>query len=346
MKTKLFTITVTLLSLNSGCGGTHREIAPDQDSGSLLATPRQSGGIPSAMEEAEDMDENSAARHKGENYKDAVARIEKIIQRKTPWSISEHYKASTTVKNSQTSVAKADLSNIPVWSDEDIHSFFKHTRDMRFQTMSGFNNFQRRLTWLYPDDGCYSRAEVVKEKAADLNLSAPYKLFSFGDLQVKTSNESSGYVTWWYHVVPVVKNASDGECYVFDAAINPSGPLPWKHWLLRQVNSLDQVKVSVCDPNAYGPDSKAFGGENYSSYALANQKSSFLQKEWKRQKALGRDPYKVLGSEPPWATPAEPDTANPSACERLIKNIPQLSRGISNRRNYPQSTNWDSENNR
>ncbi len=241
----------------------------------------------------------SAIRLEGESYEEAVLRHDNLRAKHLPEYASTTLLAAT-VKNSQVAVAQADLSRVPVWSDANIKAHFDYSRDLRFQTASNNPNFQRRLTWLYPDDGCYARAELVCSKAAESGLTRPYKLFSFGNLAVRTTNHPNGQVSWWYHVVPVVKSASTNECLVLDAAIDPSKPLPWKDWLLKQVPALTSVKVTVADTNAYDPDSPVTGGANQVSTALSDQKYTFLQYEWDRQVALGRDPNKVLGANPPW----------------------------------------------
>ncbi len=258
-------------------------------------------------------DQRSAIRFEGETYEQAEARHDKLVMKHQPERSVPLLQASATVKNSKVAVADADLSKIPVWSDADIKAHFEYSRDLRFQTMSGgAADFLRRLSWLYPDDGCYARAELVCTKAAEANKVRPYKLFSFGNLSVKTTNSSKGYVSWWYHVVPVVKSATTQEPMVLDAAIDPSKPLPWKDWLLKQVPSLASVRVTVADSNAYSPDSPAFGGANEAAQAKSAQEYTFLKYEWDRQVALGRDPYKVLGDAPPWtATPS--DTTPPTA---------------------------------
>lgn len=274
----------------------------------LACTPSPNADEPQPPSDVQSLgDERSAIRFENETYEDAVIRHEKTLLRNHPDLTLEQVRGRGTAQNAQVPVSSANFSGVPVWNDSDIKAHFEYSRDLRFQTMSGASNFQRRLSWLYPDDGCFARAELVKAKAVEKNLQAPYKLFSFGNLRVKTSSHPNGYVSWWYHVVPVVKSAADGQCYVLDAAIDPSKPLPWKDWLLKQVGSLSSVNVAVCDPNAYTPDSQAFGDYNPTSTALSDQKNTYLKSEWSRQTQVGRDPNVVLGNNPPWGTtPSSP----------------------------------------
>lgn len=249
-----------------------------------------------ASSELNAADENSAARFEGETYERAAARHRERFQKNHP----AESQLAGTVQNNQVPVAQADMSNVPVWSDADIAEHFQKSRDLRFMTTSNQPNFQRRLSWLYPDDGCFARAELVNAKAQEWGKGRPYRLFSFGDLTVQTSHHPNGKVSWWYHTVPIVKSETSQEVLVLDAAIDPMKPLPWKDWLLKQVPSLSNVKVSVCDGNAYGPSSQCTGSTAQTSSALSSQKNTFLPREWNRQVALGRDPNQVLGDAPPW----------------------------------------------
>ena len=125
--------------------------------------------------------------------------------------------SSTTVFQDRTTVAGRTFTGVPTWTDADILSQFPLTRDNRYMTVSSNPGFQRRISWMYPADGCFSRAEQVDVQAANAGKVRPYKLFAFGALHVTTSNDPKGYVDWGWHTVPVVKNSA-GEPIVFDAA--------------------------------------------------------------------------------------------------------------------------------
>jgi hypothetical protein len=203
----------------------------------------------------------------------------------------------------QVPAANADFSNVPAWSDGDIKAQFRATRDARFMHADGNPDFPRRTSWLYPDDGCFARAEIVSSMTGDAGKVKPYKLFSFGNLGVVTDNSQYGIVLWWFHVVPVVKSATSGKVYVLDAAIEPSHPLEWQDWLLKQVPSLSDVQVTVADSNAYYPDGPVTGNANQRVLAVDQMQGFYLGWEWDRQVALLRDPTRVLGDQPPWGPP-------------------------------------------
>ncbi len=201
------------------------------------------------------------------------------------------------VYESRVAVAAADLSRVPVWTDAEITTLFRATRDARY--MVDESGFVRRPSWLYPDDGCWVRAELAAIAAVEAGKPKPYKLFSFGNLTVSTPNAPGGSVSWWYHVVPIVKNTS-GQAYVLDAAIDPTRPLPWKTWLLKQVTTISDVEVTIADSGAYHPGSPVTGGTPPTKDSVAMDLSYYLSAEWARQNDLSRDPVRVLGYSPPW----------------------------------------------
>jgi hypothetical protein len=247
--------------------------------------------------EYDSADENSAVRYENETYEEAVRRHSEIHRRRNPEAIDS---AIPSAQGSQVPVDRADLSRIPVWNDVEITQHFERTRDLRFLATADRPGFSRRLSWLYPDDGCYARAELVSSKADEWLHKRPYRIFSFGNLMVTSPNYPTGKVTWWYHTVPIVKRASTGEPVVFDAAIDPKRPIPWKQWLGLQVSNLNDARVSVCDGNTYGPEHPCFGAPARTAEALSDERVRFLGREWSRQVEMLRDPLRVLGDFPPW----------------------------------------------
>lgn len=213
---------------------------------------------------------------------------------------------------SRTTVAELDFADVPTWSDADILAQFASARDDRYltQTFPPEPSFQRRMSWLFPDDGCFARAEQVDVRVAQFGKSRPHKLFAFGRerlLRVYTDNAPGGVVEWWYHVVPVVKN-SVGEPIVFDPAVSPCKPLPYRQWLALMTDdmaSYDDVAdgngVALGDSWSYDPYSLPSGESPHSAESLDTLQGIYLSAEWSRQTELGRDPNLVLGTKPPWS---------------------------------------------
>jgi hypothetical protein len=245
--------------------------------------------------------------------------------------------AALTVSQSRTTVAGLSFASVPTWSNADILAQFPLTRDKRYMATASNPTIQRRISWMYPDDGCFSRAEQVNVQAAQAGKVKPYKLFALGNLRVYTENHPAGEVFWGWHVVPVVKNSA-GEPIVFDAALSPCRPLPWKEWLALMASDIAQFDnvaggwgVALGDANAYYPFSLVSGEPSHAAESLTQQTQQYLVYEWDRQVALGRSPNVVLGSNPPWGgyacvnateTPAAFATVAPGATRTLTATCP------------------------
>jgi hypothetical protein len=217
--------------------------------------------------------------------------------------------AAPNVADSKVRMSSASFSNVPTWSDADILGQFNAIRDRRYMFGTSAPSVQRRISWMYPDDGCYTRAEQIVGQAGDAGKARPYKLFAFGSLRVYTPNTASGLITWWYHVVPIVKNGA-GEVIVLDPSIETCRPLRWKDWLALMTDNLSNFDlggewgVTVADPNAYVPGSLVTGEPSHRTESLNSQQGGFLNLEWNRQVSLGRDPNVVLAASPPWGNKA------------------------------------------
>jgi hypothetical protein len=203
------------------------------------------------------------------------------------------------------------FSAVPTWSDADILSMFPLTRDNQYLTDENNDTSPlRRISWMFPENGCQTRAELVAVQAAQAGKLPPYKLFAFNfpqDLRVYTDNTPSGMVTWGWHVAAVVKNTA-GEPIVFDPAISPCKPLPWKKWLATMADDISVFNdvagengVGLGDSSSYGPYSLMSGEPSHSTEARTEQEQWWLMMEWNRAVELGRDPYVVFGANPPWS---------------------------------------------
>lgn len=198
--------------------------------------------------------------------------------------------------------SKSTLPAATLWkSQEEMKQNFEKFRDHRFMLRSAQPGFQRRSSWLYPDDGCFARAALAVLNLSKWNVTVPKKVFVFGDLDVKTNNSRYGSVSWWYHVAPLVE--IDGVKYVLDPAIEPKNPLRLEDWLARMNANPDSLEVAVCGSGAYTPyDACHKESDGVESSALADQ-GRYLDSEWYRLKELGRIPEAELGDSPPWLSP-------------------------------------------
>jgi hypothetical protein len=227
---------------------------------------------------------------------------------------------SATVEELKTDWEAVSFDGVPSWSDADIMEQFAATRETPYLTDRTYSTVPvRRISWLYPDDGCFARAEQVNARVVQKGKPRPYKLWAFGALRVYSPNYYPGnIVPWGWHVVPVVKNEAN-EPIVFDAALSPCKPLPWKTWLgmmvegdLSQYDRPDRGEdyrfwgVMVSDPNAYKPWHPAFGdianGAAREALSLTDEETIYLPLEWERQHDdLQRNAELLLGIRPPWS---------------------------------------------
>jgi len=190
---------------------------------------------------------------------------------------------------------KLDTSSVPEVSKEDMLTIFTEGRDHR--PLVDQESRKRRPTWLYPDDGCFARAELVNREAEKRGHTVPLKVFVFGNLSAETTNHPDGMISWWYHVAPILKN--DGEVYVLDPALKATEPLTLKDWVGRM--SDEKAEVSVCVGTAYDPGSLCFKDEGGTASRAIADESYYLESEWERIEDLGRNPEDELGDRPPWS---------------------------------------------
>lgn len=227
----------------------------------------------------------SAKRLPGEDHSQASIRINSFTSMySTPQRVSKP-------------LAELDITKIPdVGSYADMENQFKNVRDIRIMEDPRRSPL-RRLTWLYPDDGCFARAEMASHILQSNNFVTPKKIFVFGNLHAKTMNAPEGSVDWWYHVAVIYR--IDKTAYVFDPAINPARPVTLQEWNVA-VGGGTKFKYAICSHATFDPNEDC---ENPGQITLENamsEQSTYLYPEWQRVLELGRLPEKELGEFPPW----------------------------------------------
>ncbi len=251
--------------------------------GILLSTVLLFSGLAQAQ--------NSAVRDLNEDWMTAAE--------KNLGSVASPMFVGATAYSASKPYFDADWDDMVEVSDmTTIETAFYMVRDIRFLQNRVRDGFLRRITWLYPDDGCYARAALMKGELDQVQVPVS-RIFIFGDLQVMSENHPSGKVGWWYHTAPIMKTAN-GDIYVLDPAIDALRPLRVDEWVLRQVPALDLASISICDGTTYGPGSACDGGVDPAGMAKSDI-STILDAEWRRQIQLQRQPEVVLGDMPPWS---------------------------------------------
>lgn len=195
-------------------------------------------------------------------------------------------------------IDRLDTSEIPeVGSYSDLENQFKYVRDSKMiENHDG--PFPRRLTWLFPDDGCYARAEMAKFALIENNFPIPKKIYAFGNLNAATKNARSGWVQWWYHVAVTYRVGTN--VYVIDPALEPHRPLKLEEWHELIGGAQAKVQYAICSANTFDPSVDCIQPKVNKKEMAIDEQTVFLEPEWDRLLELGRNPEKELGEFPPW----------------------------------------------
>ena len=238
----------------------------------------------------------SAARLPGEDWRQSMKRLQLAytkVHGHRP-KLSDKSAAEMAIELDQ-----LDTTVLPMWpNSEAMNAAFDFVRDARFLVEADKKDFLRRISWLYPDDGCFARASVGVHKLSETKLPLPYKVFIFGNLSVKTPNSPGGRVDWSYHVAPII--AVEGQAFVLDAAINPMSPTPLREWVMTMVKDVHDARVSICHTNTYVPDQSCLSSTAEDDDEADADQQEYLYYEWNRLENMNRLPEKELGDEPPW----------------------------------------------
>lgn len=237
---------------------------------------------------------SSQARHPNESFQDAVNRHREVLNKRHLPSLL----AADSPIGKKVPFSNLDYSSVvKVQTHEELIHLFNVIRDTRFLLTNNHPGFERRISWLYPDDGCFARAALAGMRLNEEELVRPSKVFAFGNLDVTTPYSPSGHVSWWYHVAPIV--TFNGDTYVLDPALDPLAPMRVEDWFSKMGNT-SSLKGAVCNPYSYAPfDSCEQATINSDGSALGDE-LYYLDREWERVSSLGFDPYFLLGKNPPW----------------------------------------------
>jgi hypothetical protein len=180
---------------------------------------------------------------------------------------------------------------------QDMHERFESIRDERFLADPGQSGVLRRISWLYPADGCWARAALFNRQAFRKFIPIPSKVYAFGNLRVKTPNSRRGAVGWWYHVAPIVRVGA--ENYVLDPSIEATRPLLLREWLER-MGDPKKIRVSICGSGTYNPGDNCSKESDGVEISAMNAQKFYLSLEKQELNAMRRDSERELGEHPPW----------------------------------------------
>lgn len=204
--------------------------------------------------------------------------------------------AAQTAETMARPLNQLKLTDVPeVASYDQLNSQFQYIRDTSFLNTE---SFARRLTWLYPDDGCFARAELAAEHLMDDKNVTPKKIFAFGELHANTKNSPAGFVEWWYHVAITFRTGN--TVFVLDPALDPHEPMTLDEWAEAIGANKTRVTFSICSKDAFDPDSACIKPPKVDEEMAEGEQRNYLPDEWNRLLDLGRNPEKELGNQPPW----------------------------------------------
>ena len=258
----------------------------------------------------------SAHRDRHEDWKITVKQFERL-KKATPGLIGKNIHDESINWHDVASRNKL-MNTISVWPNyKIIQNNFNQLRDIRYFEDLHKPDFLRRISWLYPYDGCWTRAAaVIKDLFGPFNstvnqYSRPSKVFAFGNLCVNTSNAHDGSVTWWYHTAPVVRDRETNQSYVLDPAVNPYMPLTLEKWIAEITSQTGACTHSpgsidtfnICNGYGTGPFDSCQDPQAVNFKTELNQmlkQPAYQVYERNLQVELDRDADKVLGDFPPW----------------------------------------------
>lgn len=199
---------------------------------------------------------------------------------------------------------KLNFDTLPILESEtDLQKMFSFVRDTQFIKIKDMQK-PRRITWLYPDDGCFARAELMSKYIIENFKIDPKKIYAFGDLEAKTPNHPNGRITWWYHVAVAVRYHND--VVIFDPSLDPDKEMSLSEWQQAIGAAQTTVEYAVCASNTYDPDDSCFRKDRAPESFTFEEQYRFLQPEWNRLLDLNRNPEEELGAHPPWLNKLAP----------------------------------------
>lgn len=139
------------------------------------------------------------------------------------------------------------------------------------QTCSTNASVSTCIPFLYPDDGCWARANEMCRLMIGSGVT-PMKVWLYGTLLVDTKNSPVCHVDWGWHVAPVllVDTGRSSEQYVIDPSLF-SGPALLSDWIAIQHTTVPPSDSEVTDASVYRTARLTGGASQYDpGYAMTN----------------------------------------------------------------------------
>ena len=183
-----------------------------------------------------------------------------------------------------------DMVNVPQWNSlEEMQERFEKIRDKK---MLSYEGKERRIPWLFPKDGCHTRAALfIKESEREGHIK-PMRVFLFGVLEMRSRYIVGGVINPWFHSAPIVK--VNEQVYVLDPSLDFDHPLTVEEWAFKMTPDFTSVNFSFCSGDTYLPTSNCFSPKVISEEKLELEAQLYLRFEWNTLKYLGYSPEELL----------------------------------------------------
>jgi hypothetical protein len=229
----------------------------------------------------------------------------------SPWAL-QHGAAKTVGLESGASAynLRQKYADVNLWQATEVASFadvqriFETVRDERNILDPSHQDFMRRTTWLWANDGCFIRsfhmASVIHAREA-LRLT---QIFLFGGRMLAKPEWREGWeggLPWNYHVTPVVRVGA--TVYVLDPAVDQKKPLEISEWIASFVQDVPALEGAICGPFTFGPNEECWATQpstNPEGMPVGQWNTYFFNNEWQNVERRGFDPLQLLGDRPPW----------------------------------------------
>lgn len=237
------------------------------------------------MSEAWSLSAKRDHRHDFTHYESSYRKLIKNKLLQTPMGLAKLYNPNSVP------------SAVSWRSVELMQQRFQKIRDDRFLIWRRRQDFPRRISWLYPTDGCWIRAVLFNRGAFRLFAPLPNTIYAFGNLSVKTEYHRNGRASWWFHVASMVE--VNKQKYVMDPMVNLKRPMLLEEWL-KSMGDPSKIKIAVCKSGTFSPLDNCEKETNGMEIDASYYQQHYLDLEWDNLKGLGKNPEKELGNEPPW----------------------------------------------
>lgn len=191
---------------------------------------------------------------------------------------------------------------------EIVQEAFERVRGERFFIQDNMPEFRLRIPWLFPANGCFVRAALVKRALEKRGYPPVNKVFLFGGMSLNSEFPVQSKITYKDHVATGLRVRD--KAYVIDPPVMFGAPLELTAWtnILGTSKYQCELKVSICSAVTFSHNSNhaesdptfEVGIRQGVAYSVEYFVQEFIRKERVYLQELEFDVDRLLGAEPPW----------------------------------------------